>query len=121
MKIAVPTDDGKTISQHFGRARSFAIFEVESGEITSKQLIESNTPHSGSHSGQGHGAGGWFMPALQGCEVIIATSMGRRAISYFEEAGIKPVFTDLTDAEEAVKAYSAGTLKSLGRPDCRPR
>jgi len=46
MKIAVPTDDGKTISQHFGRARSFAIFEVENGEIVSKELIDSNTPHS---------------------------------------------------------------------------
>jgi len=118
MKIAVPTDDGKTISQHFGRAQSFVIFEVESGEITSKQLIESNTPHSGSHSGQGHDAGGWFMSALQGCEVVIVTGMGRRAIAHFESAGIKPVFTDVTDAEEAVKAYSQGTLKSLGRTDC---
>ena len=119
MKIAVPTDDGKTISQHFGRARSFAIFEVENGEIVSKELIDSNTPHSrGEH---GHQAGGWFMSALSGCEAVIATGMGRRAIAHFEEVGIKPVFTDVTDAEEAVKAYSAGTLKSLGRPDCRPR
>ncbi|MEA3312101.1 MAG: NifB/NifX family molybdenum-iron cluster-binding protein [candidate division WOR-3 bacterium] len=116
MKIAVPTDDGKTISQHFGRAQSFVIFEVESGEIASKQLIESNTPHSGSHSGQGHG--GWFMPALQGCEVIIAAGMGNRAVVYFEAAGIKPVFTDVTDAEEAVKAYSQGTLKECEQPDC---
>lgn len=118
MKIAVPTDDGKTISQHFGRAQSFVIFEVESGEITSKQLIESNTPHSGSHSGQGHDAGGWFMSALQGCEVVIVTGMGRRAIAHFESAGIKPVFTEVRNAEEAVKAYSQGTLKSLGRTDC---
>jgi predicted Fe-Mo cluster-binding NifX family protein len=58
------------------------------------------------------------MSALQGCEVVIVTGMGRRAIAHFESAGIKPVFTDVTDAEEAVKAYVSCTLKECEQPDC---
>jgi predicted Fe-Mo cluster-binding NifX family protein len=51
MKIAVPTDDGKHVSPHFGRAQSFVIFEVNNGEVVSKEIIESNAPHArGEHA-----------------------------------------------------------------------
>lgn len=116
MKIAVPTDDGQTLAFHFGRAQSFVVFEVNDGVITSKDVIQSNTPHVGGKQGQ-H-AGGWFMDALAGCDAVIVTGMGRRAIAHFEQAGIKPVFTDVTDAEEAVKAYSQGRLQECEQPDC---
>jgi len=115
MRIAVPTDDGKHISAHFGRAQSFAIFEVEAGEIISKEIIESNTPHARGEHGQGRG---WFMDVLRGCEVVIAAGMGRRAIAHFREAGIEPVFTEVADAEQAVKAYVSGTLEECSQPDC---
>lgn len=115
MKIAVPTDDGKHISSHFGRARSFAIFEVNNGEVVSKEIIESNAPHARGEHGQGRG---WFMDALAGCDAVIAAGMGHRAIAHFEQAGIKPVFTEVRDAEEAVKAYANGNLETCEQPDC---
>jgi len=116
MKIAVPTDDGKKITTHFGRARSFVIYEAENGQIKSKEIVDSQSPHLGGQ--HGHSEGAWFISALQGCHAIIAAGMGRKAIAYFQEAGIKPVFTDITDAEEAVKAYSQGTLEECAQPDC---
>ncbi|MBD3286894.1 iron-molybdenum cofactor biosynthesis protein, partial [candidate division WOR-3 bacterium] len=63
MKVAVPTDDGKRIAEHFGRASSFLVFEVNEKEIVSKELIDSKTPHVGGQHAQ-H-AGGWFMDALE--------------------------------------------------------
>jgi predicted Fe-Mo cluster-binding NifX family protein len=33
MKIAAITDDGKTISQHFGRAPYYLVVTVENGQI----------------------------------------------------------------------------------------
>lgn len=116
MKIAVPTDDGKRIAAHFGRARNFVVFEIETGEIISREIIQSNTPHvGGQHS---HHHGGWFMDALRSCDVVIAAGMGRRAIANFHQAGIKPVFTDVSDVEQAVKAYVSGTLAECEQPDC---
>jgi len=31
MKVAVPTLDGTSICQHFGRSKSFFVFEVDGG------------------------------------------------------------------------------------------
>jgi len=120
MKIAVPTDDGKTITSHFGRARYFALFEVEEGRISRKEVVENNPYHGEHHE---HGAGARhshdrFIALLDGCEVIISRGMGRRAMADLEAAGIKPVFTDETDAEQAAKAYSEGTLKPCSTPNC---
>jgi predicted Fe-Mo cluster-binding NifX family protein len=38
VKIAVVTDDGKTISMHFGRAAHYLVFTLEDGAITSTEL-----------------------------------------------------------------------------------
>ena len=121
MKVAVPTDDGKTIASHFGRASYFAIFEVEDGEIKEKKIVENNPYHAEGHHGDHPGAKhshGRFVSLLEGCNAIISRGMGRRAVIDLEAAGIKPVFTDVGEAEEAVKAYSAGTLETCDRPGC---
>ena len=36
MRIAVPTNDGTSISEHFGRSAAFLIFETENGKIKSR-------------------------------------------------------------------------------------
>jgi predicted Fe-Mo cluster-binding NifX family protein len=38
MKIAVITDDGQTISAHFGRARHFLVYTVEGNTILTREL-----------------------------------------------------------------------------------
>lgn len=37
MKIAVVTDDHKTISAHFGRAQNFVVFTVEDNKVVKKR------------------------------------------------------------------------------------
>ena len=38
MKIAAITDDGKTISQHFGRAPYYMVLTVEGGKIVKHEM-----------------------------------------------------------------------------------
>jgi predicted Fe-Mo cluster-binding NifX family protein len=38
MKIAAITDDGKTISLHFGRAPYYQVLTVENGQILEREL-----------------------------------------------------------------------------------
>lgn len=49
MKIAAITDDGKTISAHFGRAEKCAVIEVEDGKIISQELRDKP-----GHAGEDH-------------------------------------------------------------------
>ncbi len=52
MKIAVITDDGNTVSQHFGRAPYYLVVTVENKQIVDRQLRDklghahfANEPH----------------------------------------------------------------------------
>ncbi len=46
MRIAVPTNDGKPISEHFGRSASFLVFEVESDQVKNRETRINEMQHS---------------------------------------------------------------------------
>jgi len=55
MKIAVPTNDGVTLSEHFGRSNAFLIFELENGQITSRSKRSNRACHAGTDHDHHHG------------------------------------------------------------------
>ena len=121
MKIAVVTDDGKTISQHFGRARYYVVYDVQGGVIKGSEMRDKAAHHSGSEPH--HEEGGHHGPEadvkhssmlsnVSDCEVLIARGMGWGAHEAIKGAGLKPFITDLELAEDAAKAYISGKLDS---------
>lgn len=125
MKIAIVTDDGKTISQHFGRAPHYAVLSIENGEIVQRELRNklghqhfSNGSHEHTQeSGQRHG----FDPASQSrhaqmteaildCEALLCRGMGSGAYESIKARGIRPIITDIQAIDEAALAYSRGDL-----------
>lgn len=127
MKIAVVTEDGQTISQHFGRAPYYLVFTVEDGAIIAKELcdkvghqqfVHEDHEHESENDPRGHGFGAHsdakhtrMIESIQDCEVIIVRGMGRGAYLAMEQAHIRPFVTEIVDAEEAVRAYIGGTLE----------
>ena len=128
MKIAVITDDGKTISQHFGRASYYLVFTVEDGEILGQELRDKaghrqfeqdSHDHESENDPRGHGFGAHsdakhvrMIESIQDCEAVIVRGMGRGAYLAMEQANIRPFVTELAGAEEAVTAYMGGTLEN---------
>jgi predicted Fe-Mo cluster-binding NifX family protein len=130
MKIAVITEDGKTISQHFGRAPHYLVFTVENGEITHTEqrskaghqqfvtLHDHDHDHEHGHGqGQGHGFGAGddakhnqMVAPIADCEVLLVRGMGRGAHIAVTQANIRPIITVITDAEQAVRAYLDGSI-----------
>jgi predicted Fe-Mo cluster-binding NifX family protein len=128
MKIAVVTDDGETISMHFGRAQYYAVCTVEDGQITGRELRDKmghrhfagehgESHHESKHDPRGHGFGAGaadrhasMIASITDCEAVIVRGMGRGAYMAMEEANIKPVVTDIETVEEAVKAYAGGDI-----------
>ncbi|MBN2174017.1 MAG: hypothetical protein JW731_07795 [Bacteroidales bacterium] len=127
MKIAVASDDGVNIAQHFGRTRGLLIFTVTNNEISDRSYIENNfTGHAqGHHHDHDHGHGHQhqhshsnILDALQECEVVISRGMGRRLLDDFESAG-KQVFVTWTEnAENAVKQFIEGNLQHDPEKSC---
>ena len=104
MKIAVASE-GKNVTEHFGHCEVFIIFTVENKKIISQEIIQN----------PGHKPG--FLPVFlyeKGVNVIISGGMGGGAVEIFNEKKIEVITGASGDAENSVKNYLAGSLKSTG-------
>jgi predicted Fe-Mo cluster-binding NifX family protein len=127
VKIAAVSDDGTTISQHFGRAPFYVVVSVEDGRIVGRETRD-KLGHAQFSGEAGDGAreadprGHGFDPtaqdrharmavAIADCEVLLARGMGAGAYASMRAAGIRPVVTDVVDIDAAVAAYLAGELR----------
>lgn len=127
MKIAAVSEDGVTISQHFGRAPFYVVVTVEDGKIIAREQRDklghaqfAGEPHrEESHGADPHGHG--FDSAAQSrharmaatiadCDVLLARGMGAGAYYSMEQAGIRPVITDIAEIDEAVKSVVSGQI-----------
>lgn len=125
MKIAVITDDGKTISQHFGRAPYYLVLTTEDGKIVSREMrakMGHNQFNAQHHGHDSHSTGHGMDPAshnkhtsmaetIADCKVILCGGMGMGAYESMRQLNIQPVVTDLSDIDTAVQAFMDGKLE----------
>ncbi|MFN2120956.1 MAG: NifB/NifX family molybdenum-iron cluster-binding protein [Anaerolineales bacterium] len=125
MKIAAITEDGSTISQHFGRAPKYLVLTIEDGNIVGRELRD-KLGHSQFHDEHGHdhqesqGRHGYgpaaedrharMSEAIADCEAILCGGMGRGAYESMRQRNIRPVVTDIQNIEEAAVAYATGRI-----------
>lgn len=125
MKIAIVTNDGQTVSQHFGRAAYYLVVEIQDNQVVSYEMRPRRTPHASgqgrqSHThqpGQPHGTGpeadarhASMIAQIQDCDMLIAGGMGTGAVRAMEAAGIRTYLTDIPDINQALNAYVNGEL-----------
>jgi predicted Fe-Mo cluster-binding NifX family protein len=143
MLIAVATDDGTHIAQHFGRCAFFSIWQCKEGEEPRNLGLRQNTFTA-------HGTGGEVPPAdlpsaprpgeiegepvtgkvqgelerathsrvlegLADVQVVIAAGMGRRMVNDFTATAKEVFITDRYDVSGAVEQYVQGKLET-GEP-----
>ncbi len=122
-RIAVVSDDGVNISQHFGRAAYYLVFSIEAGKIISREKrdklshqqyrynytnnnqMDQNIPDpatNSKHSGMAR--------AIFDCEAVICGGMGLSIYENLKQLNIRPVVTDCLDPESAIQSYIDGKL-----------
>ena len=126
MKIAAISDDGITISQHFGRATLYVVLTVEEGKIVGRET----RPKAGHHTfaatehptapGERHGydAGSQakhrsMAETIADCQVLLTGGMGWGAYESLKSYSIEPVATNVQSIDEAVELYLTGRLHNL--------
>lgn len=126
MKIAIITDDGKIISQHFGRAQYYLVATIENGQVINRELREkvghahfSNEPHEPEIDGQPHGFSAAsqdrhtrMAQSINDCEVLLVRGMGRGAFESMQSRGIRAIVTDIATIDEATKAFIDGHIEN---------
>jgi len=139
MKIAAVTDDGLTISRHFGRASHYLVLTIEDGSVVARELRDKlghaqfaqeghehheheHGEHGHAHSGRGHGRGpgaagrhARMAETISDCQVLLCGGMGMGAYENLQQLGIRPMVVQEESIEEAVAAFLAGSLQN--QPD----
>jgi len=122
MKVAVVTDDFKSISAHFGRAKHYQVFTIENDKITGQENRSKANHDHFAEAGHAHPEGahgtdpasshrhGMMMDTISDCQVLLARGMGMGARNALTSRGIQPILTEVEDIRAAVEAYIAGTL-----------
>ena len=111
IKVAIPTDDGETVSRHFGQANYFKVFSLDNNQLSSSELREKASHQHGDHALQGgiH-PGQQMVETISDCQVLISGGMGTPAFTRAGAAGLQVFLTDNLSIPAALEAYLAGTL-----------
>lgn len=132
MKVAVATDDGVNISQHFGRSAGFVVFDVADSKVEKAEFrTNRHSPHAqglcdhgqfghghaqGEHGAHGHAG---LVGLLEGCEVVLCGGMGSGAAQALAANGVRPVIVPTpVSAQQAVEQYISGQLQGGGAGFC---
>ena len=118
-KIAVASDDGTTVSSHFGRAAFYEVLEFRNGVPASRERRAKFAPHSGTNRGETEGAAhaphdhkhALMVDPIRDCQIVVARGMGDGAYIHLTEAGLTTILTSLHTVEELVDAVQGGTLE----------
>ena len=122
-KVAAVTDDGETISQHFGRALYYEVLTIENGKIAKRERREKIGHHNFAQEEHHHSSGqhGFdeashnkhvsMAEAIKDCKILLARGMGAGAYQSMLQLDIKPVVTDIRNIDDAVNAIINGTIK----------
>ncbi|TWU44317.1 Dinitrogenase iron-molybdenum cofactor [Novipirellula aureliae] len=120
MKIAVASNDGVSISQHFGRSKCFIVFDVQNKNVEN-ETVRSNTHtahakgecdghHNHEHNHEHSHAD--IAAALSDCTAVLCYGMGWRAAEALRDSGTEPFVIDgQITPREAVEQYVTGHLK----------
>lgn len=112
MKIAITSQNQRTVSGHAGKTTRFVVFEIENNNITSKSTLElekENVLHEYFH---GNPSPDYVHPVLE-MDVVITGSMGPGFPVKMKANGIEAVMTDEKDIEVVINKFLDGTLARL--------
>lgn len=101
MKIAVTYLNGNVFG-HFGHSEAFKIYDIESGQVKSAEVVAAPA--------NGHGALAGFLASL-GADALICGGIGMGARVVLAEAGITVYGGVEGEADKAVAALLSGTLE----------
>ena len=102
MKVAVTSQNFRTITGHAGKTRRFLVYEAEGGEV--REVRRLDLPREQSF----HEIAGDAAHPIDGVDVLITASCGDHFVTRLARRGIRVLATKETDPENAVRLVSTG-------------
>ncbi len=88
MKIAIPTNDRKTVAKRTGRCEEFAVYEISENKITNTEYRENNHDHNHDHAeGEEHEhSHDDIMQLLSDVDLMVVNMIGKHMKHDLEES-----------------------------------
>lgn len=125
LKVAFVSDDGTTISPHFGRAKYYEVITIKDSKLAGQERREKAGHHTfrqhdhdhphGDHHSDGSGEHQFnkhntMISQITDCDYLVSRGMGRGAYMHLSEANIKPIITNHKTIIDAVNQILQGSL-----------
>lgn len=128
IRIAFPSEDGKKISRHFGKAPYFVVAVLQTdGSVRMEQrardhwqgrhdsgLIQfgETAEAEGKRSEAVHMLDRGLFAGLEDCQVLVSGGMGQGAYDRAQSQGLQVILTGEWEIDQAVESFRQGTLSS---------
>jgi predicted Fe-Mo cluster-binding NifX family protein len=107
MKVAIASDDQKTISHHFGRAAGFVVYEIKDGKAGGSEYRQNIGKSKGECGTCDHGA---MIKNVADCKFVISHGMGQSIYNDLTAKGIIPLVTDEDSVDTALEKFMGESL-----------
>jgi nitrogen fixation protein NifX len=106
LRVAIATQDLKTLNAHFGSARRFAIYDVtpETSRFVEAHAFGEVSDETGSHNPSGDDKIGLKVAALTGCNLLFVLAIGGPAAARIVGARIHPVKLPAPESIDSIVA-----------------
>lgn len=109
MRIAVSSQNFRTVTGHAGRARRFIVFEAD-GQTPPREVERLDLPPEMAF----HGFNPHQPHPLDSTQVLITGGAGEGLVRHLAQRGVRVVATAEADPRQAVEAFFAGRIQSPG-------
>ncbi len=99
MRIAIATDDKINISNHFGRALGFRVFEIEDNRIVKEEYRQNFGKSNGQCGSCDHSS---MINNIKDCNLVICYGMGQGIYNDLVRNNIKAVITEEQTVQDAI-------------------
>ena len=107
MKIAIASDDKKTISHHFGKAFGFVVFNIQDNKVVNEEYRENIGKNSGKCGSCNHSL---MINNVQDCNVVISYGMGQGIYIDLIKNKITPIVTEEKTVKGALEKFLKNKL-----------
>ncbi len=118
LRVAIATQDMKSLNAHFGSAKRFAIYDVTSTDWAFVETVSFDdvSDESGSHKTEGEDKIAAKVEGLAGCHLLFCLAIGGPSAAKVVSAGIHPVKIPQAQPVEAVLERTRDMLAASPPP-----
>jgi nitrogen fixation protein NifX len=118
VRVALATQDGRTMNAHFGSAKRFVVYDVSASGVRLVETIsfEAVSDESGEHTKEGDDKNGMKIKALSGTELLVVQAIGGPVAARVIKAQIHPIkFSNPEPVDQII-----GKVQDMLRGDTPP-